>query len=511
MAKRPITVPFTVPSLDSADGVPLYRQLYTGLRRAILDGQLRAGTRLPSTRELATDLGVSRNTVMNAFEQLLAEGYVEGQVGSGTYVSRALPDDLLHARTQTARAPQRARAGRTLARRAALITTTRLNISREQTSTRPFRPGTPALDCFPHALWARLLARRWRKPPRDLLGYVESAGYLPLREAIATYLGAARAVRCEAAQVIVVAGTQQALDMVARLLIDEGDAVWHEEPGYLGARGAFKSAGARVVPVPVDEEGLDVNEGATLAPDARLVYVTPSHQYPLGVTMTLARRLALLEWANRAGAWVLEDDYDSEYRYEGRPLAALQGLDAEGRVIYLGTFSKVLFPALRLGYVVVPPDLVEVFTNARGLASRFSPTVEQAVLADFINEGHFARHIRRMRALYAERQAILLDAAARDLAGLLELKPDAAGIHLVGQLPAGVDDATASRAAAAVGIDVQPLSSFRLKRGGRGGLLLGYAGYDERQLRNGVRKLADALRTVSNSATAAATARATRG
>jgi GntR family transcriptional regulator/MocR family aminotransferase len=246
----------------------------------------------------------------------------------------------------------------------------------------------------------------------------------------------------------------------------------------------------------LDEEGLDVRAGARLAPDARLIYVTPSHQYPLGVTMTLARRLALLEWANRAGAWVLEDDYDSEYRYAGRPLAALQGLDSEGRVIYLGTFSKVLFPALRLGYMVVPPDLIEVFTNARGLASRFSPTIEQAVLADFINEGHFARHIRRMRALYAERQAILLDAAARELAGLLELKPDPAGIHLVGRLPAGVDDGDASRAAAAHGIDVQPLSSFHLKHGGRGGILLGYAAYDERQIRHGIRKLADALRTV---------------
>ncbi len=496
MAKRATTVPYTFVNLDAASGVPLYRQLYDELRRAILTGQLRAGTRLPSTRELAADLSLSRNTVLNAFDQLLAEGYVEGQVGSGTYVSRALPDELLHARAQGQRTTRPPRKGRTLAQRAEPYLHARVNASRDPTQTRPFRPGTPALDAFPHALWSRLLARRWRKPARDLLGYTESGGYLPLREAIAAYLGAARAVRCEAAQVIVVAGSQQALDLIARLLVDEGDTLWLEEPGYLGARAAFTSAGAQVVPVNVDDEGLDVRAGERLAPDARLVYVTPSHQYPLGVTMSLSRRLALLEWANRAGAWVLEDDYDSEYRYAGRPLAALQGLDAEGRVIYLGTFSKVLFPALRLGYMVVPPDMIEVFTNARGLASRFSPTIEQAVLADFINEGHFARHIRRMRALYAERQAALLDAAASELSGLLDIRPDPAGIHLVGWLPAGVDDIAASQAALAHGIDAQPLSAFRAKRGGRGALILGYAAYDERQIRHGVRQLASALKSV---------------
>jgi GntR family transcriptional regulator / MocR family aminotransferase len=497
MAKHSTTVPYAFVNLDGANGTPLYRQLYDELRTAILAGQLRAGTRLPSTRELAAELRVSRNTVLNAFEQLLAEGYVEGQVGSGTYVSRALPDELLHARAaQARRAPQPVRKGRTLARRATPFAQESINLSRNPKHTRPFRPGTPALDAFPNTLWARLLARRWRRPPPDLLGYTEAAGYLPLREAIASYLGAARAVRCEAAQVIVVAGSQQALDLVARLLLDEGDAVWLEEPGYLGARAAFKSAGARIVPLPLDDEGLDVKTGAQLAPEARLVYVTPSHQYPLGVTMALARRLALLEWANRAGAWVLEDDYDSEYRYSGRPLAALQGLDAEGRVIYLGTFSKVLFPALRLGYMVVPPDLIAPFTNARGLASRFSPTIEQAVLADFINEGHFARHIRRMRALYAERQAVLLAAARRELAGLLELRPDPAGIHLVGRLPAHVDDVAVSRAAAAHGVDVQPLSAFCLKRGPHNGLVLGYAGYDEQQIRTGVRQLAVAIRSV---------------
>ncbi len=254
-------------------------------------------------------------------------------------------------------------------------------------------------------------------------------------------------MRCEASQVIVVNGAQQAVDLAARVLLDPGDTAWVEDPGYQGARGALIAAGIRLAPVPVDAEGLDVRRGARAAPGARLVYVTPSHQYPLGVTMSLNRRLALLEWASASGAWILEDDYDSEYRYAGRPLAALQGLDTAGRVIYVGTFSKVLFPALRLGYLVVPPELVDAFVAARALADRHSPSVTQAALADFIDGGHFARHVRRTRALYAERQAALVRAAQRTLGGLLEVAPAEAGMHLMGWLPVGVDDRVAARAA----------------------------------------------------------------
>jgi len=358
---------------------------------------------------------------------------------------------------------------------------------------RAFRPGTPALDAFPSELWSRLLARRWRNPPRELLSYSLSAGYQPLREAIASYLGAARAVLCEAEQVIIVAGAQQALDLVARLLLNPNDAAWIEDPGYLGTRAAFVGAGARLVPVPIDKEGLDVTAGARAAPDARLAYVSPSHQYPLGVTMSLARRLALLEWASRSGAWIIEDDYDSEYRYRGRPLAALQGLDKEGRVIYLGTFSKVLFPSLRIGYIVAPPDLVDAFAAARGVLSRFTPSMDQAVITDFINDGHFARHIRRMRTLYAERQAVLVETARRELDGLLEVNPHDAGIHLVAWLADGADDLKLSEAASDAGVEAQALSSFSVKHRMRAGLLMGYAGYDERQIRVGVRKLATAF------------------
>ena len=494
MAKLSTAMPFAANSLEAGSGVPLYRQLYEDIRGAILKGQLKAGTRLPSTRELASDLRVSRNTVMNAFDQLLSEGYVEGHTGSGTFVSRTLPDELLNARAGQRRAALAQTRRRSLSSRGALLASTPVNVSTGAGRGRPFRPGTPALDSFPFETWARLTAKHWRRPRRELLHQGEPGGHARLRAAVAAYLGAARAVRCEPEQVIVVAGAQQALDLAARVLLDPGDAAWVEEPGYLGAKGALRAAGARLVPVPLDGQGMNVEAGARLEPSARLVYVSPSHQYPSGVTMSLSRRLALIEWASRAGAWILEDDYDSEYRYEGRPLAALQGLDTEGRVIYIGTFSKVLFPALRLGYMVVPADLAEAFCNARALSDRHSPTVEQAVLADFIEEGHFARHVRRMRALYAARQEVLVEAARRDLRGLLEVEPSDAGLHLVGWLPAGRDDREAARAAEAHGVEAQPLSSFCLKTPERQGLVLGYAGYDEAEIREGVARLAAALR-----------------
>ncbi len=340
---------------------------------------------------------------------------------------------------------------------------------------------------------ARLASRRLRGASAATLGYGDPAGYRPLREAIAAYLNGARAARCTPEQVIVLGGTQQAIDLVARLLLDPGAAAWVEEPGYIGARGALLAACVRLVPVPVDGDGLDVATGIARAPEARLAYVTPSHQFPLGPTLGLARRLELLAWADRAGAWIVEDDYDSEYRFAGRPLAALQGLDTAGRVIYLGTFSKVLAPALRLGYLVVPPDLVEAFVAVRALTDRHTPTLDQAVLADFIVEGHFARHLRRVRDLAAERQAALVSAAHDYLAGLVEVTPQLAGLHLVGRLPAGGSDRIAARRAAAAGIVVPPLSACYLGPAPQHGLLLGYASATPAALRDGVRTLAAAL------------------
>jgi GntR family transcriptional regulator/MocR family aminotransferase len=359
---------------------------------------------------------------------------------------------------------------------------------------RAFKPYLPAIEEFPAEIWLKIAARCWRRPYSDLLGYGDAAGYGPLRDQIAAYVKASRAVRCEPEQMIVVSGSQQGLDLAARVLVDPGESVWLEDPGYLGARAAFHSIGAKLVPVPVDDEGLLVETGIDLDRRARVAYVTPSHQYPLGATMSLCRRLALLEWAHRSSAWIVEDDYDSEYRYTGRPLASLQGLDTQNRVIYIGTFSKVLLPSLRLGYLVVPPDLVEAFTAARGHADGHSPLVEQAVLSEFIAEGHFSRHIRRMRNLYEERQGYLVAALRQELDGILEVNPSEAGMNLLAWLPEGVDDRVMAVRAAEFGIDARPLSPHSLEPITRGGLLLGYAGLSKKEIYQGAAKLGKALR-----------------
>lgn len=493
MTKSSSSLPLGIITLNRAAAAALHRQLYDCLREAILRGQLPAGTRLPASRVLAADLNVSRNTVTNAYEQLMAEGYLEGRTGAGTFVTGDLPDVMLQVGPPPASPPthlaQPQLDHRLLSPRGAIMAAAPVSPARDDDGPRPFRAGLPALDAFPFKLWGRLLSRRWRNLSPAMLAYGQAAGYQPLRQAIAAYLGAARGVRCEAAQVIIVAGAQQAIDLAARVLLNPAEAVWIENPGYLGARGALLAAGARLVPVPVDARGLDVEAGVRACPQARMAYISPSHQYPLGVTMSLPRRLALLQWASQAQAWILEDDYDSEFRYTGPPLAALQGLDATGRVIYIGTFSKVLFPALRLGYLVAPPALVEAFVAARGLADRGSPWLEQAVLADFITEGHFARHIRRMRALYAERQSALVELAQQRLAGLLDIKSAEAGLHLVGWLPAGVDDREISQRLAAHGLEALPVSSYAITPLPRGGLILGYAATDLTAIRQGVHRL----------------------
>ncbi len=478
--------------LEPGADEPLHRQLYDRLRESVLTGMLPPGTRLASTRVMASELGVSRNTVMAAFNQLLAEGYLQGRVGSGTFVTRTLPDDVLRAR---AARPERETVdrGRGLSRRGAKLVETPVSVARVGAPV-AFRPGLPALDEFPLDLWSRLVARRWREATPDLLGYGDPAGHGSLRTAIAGHLAIARSVRCDPEQVVIVSGSQQALDLASRLLLDPGDKVWVEDPGYLGARAAITGAGAEVVPVPVDREGLVVSAGVGRAPKAAMAYVTPSHQYPLGVTMSLARRLELLEWARTAGAWVLEDDYDSETRYAGRPLAALQGLDADQRVIYMGTFSKVMLPSLRLGYLVLPPDVVDAFVKARAVSDRHSPSVEQAALADFIDEGHFDRHIRRMRMLYADRQAALLHAAHRHLDGMLEVRAHDVGKHVLGLLPEGADDAALSERARAHRVEAQPLSAYYLQERPKQGFVLGYAAVPERSTRAAVLRLAEALR-----------------
>jgi GntR family transcriptional regulator/MocR family aminotransferase len=493
VSKHAATVPFITVQLAPSDPRALYRQLYDALRIAILDGRLAAGCQFPASRALARQLGVSRFTVVSAYEQLLAEGFIHGTVGSGTFVSAELPgvgrdrDRADPASAANWRQPH-------LSHRGLHLAATRLTALPEDGSPRAFRPGQPALDQFPAAIWARIAARLYRHPARALLTYGDIAGYRPLREAIAGYLRGARAVVCDPEQVVIVSGAQQALDLAVRVLLDPGDPAWVEDPGYPGARAALQGAEAMVVPVPVDAEGLDVAKGAHLQPDARLAYVTPSYQYPLGVTMSLARRLALLDWARSVGAWILEDDYDSEFRYAGHPLAALAGLDTGSQVIYMGTFSKVLFPALRLGYLVVPSAVVEAFVRARAVVGRHAPTFEQAVLAEFISGGYFARHIRAMRNLYQERQAVLVESAKSDLQGLLHVPSSGAGMHLIGWLDPGGDDRAAASCAAVLGIEVPPLSQHVLSASVPPGLLLGYAALEPKEIRAGIRVLARALR-----------------
>lgn len=492
MSKSRVPNPFTRDLLSKVSTAPKHRRLYFGLRDAILSGRVRSGVALPSTRTIARDLKLSRNTVVTAFDQLTAEGYIEGKVGAGSFVTanlvKALPERESHARSRDADAGEEM-----LSRRGRLLASQTIRAIASADGVRPFRSGTPALDEFPYALWARISAQCTRTAPASVLAYSDPAGFAPLRRAIAEYLAASRSVRCTPEQVVVTVGSQQALDLAARLVLDLGDAVWLEEPGYRGARAAFAGNGARIVPVPLDRDGLNLEAGRRFETRPRLIYVTPSCQFPTGVTMSLDRRLALLSFARQTGAWIFEDDYDSEFRYVGRPLAALQGLDEGSRVIYAGTFSKVLFPGLRLGYVVLPPALVDAFVAARTVADRNAPGLDQAVVARFLAEGHFASHLRRMRELYRERQLVLLAAATKHLVGTLHLEPQDAGMHLVGKLRAGRDDVDAAHRAAALRVDVVPLSAYYLRRPVERGLIMCYASSKPALIRDAVKKLKLAL------------------
>ena len=490
MPKQATSLPLSLSS--PSPGIPLYRWFYGEMRAAILEGRIAPGARLPATRDLAREYKLSRATVVTVFEQLKSEGYVEGRVGAGTYVSQVLPDELLQVARTGGKQPARSRRvswsayGRRL----------RLYRGGEPRVTRAFRANQAALDVFPTTLWAQVSARRLRRASTQLLAGGEALGYRPLRQAVSEYLNTSRGVKCSVDQVLIVSGVQEALERAAHLLLDPGDRVWVEEPGYPGADVVFRAVGAQVCPVPVDVEGLDLELGLRRWRDARLVYVTPAHQFPLGVTMSLRRRLAVLDWARHSHTLVFEDDYDSEYRYSGRPIPALQGLDRAGVVIFAGTFNEVLFPALRLAYLVVPPAMVDRFAAAQSITMRHAPLLDQAVLCDFITEGHFARHIRRMRALYAERLAVFLEAAQSHLDGLVEIPGIEAGLQTVGWLSPGIRAERAAQEAERRGVEVIPVSNYSSNRSGRQGLLLGFAAVDARELRRGVGELAKALEAI---------------
>ncbi|MFY1827685.1 PLP-dependent aminotransferase family protein [Myxococcus fulvus] len=488
MPKRSQGVPLSFLMLDPGTG-PLHRRLYERLREAILSGALAPRSRLPSTRTLARELGLSRGTVEEAFAQLDAEGFLERRVGSGSLV--ALPEHARGPRAAVARSGAMVARGAGLSRRGRRMAGDVL--PPEPRDVRPFTPCLPALELFPAKAWARAVARQARALSPERMLHGEPEGFRPLREAIAAHLGPARGVRCGWRRVLVFSSTQQALDLTARLLLDEGDGVWLEEPGYLGARVAFESAGARLHPVPVDAQGLQVDTGRTRAPRARLAYVTPSHQYPLGVTMSLPRRLALLEHARASGMWVLEDDYDSEFRYATRPLAAIQGMDAAGRVLYAGTFNKVMFPSLRLAFLVVPEALVEPFAAARAATEGHVPTLPQAAMADFMDSGHYVTHLRHMRQVYSERRAALLDAWRREGNPRLRLGTAEAGMHVTAFLTEGCEDLTLLERMDARRLGARRLSPLYLGRKRQQGLVLGFSGASPAGLRVAVRELSRLL------------------
>lgn len=468
--------------LDRRARLPLHRQIYGGLRTAIVERLLRPGQRLPSTRALAAELGVSRIPVLEAFEQLLAEGYCESRVGCGTFVAAGLPGERELAQPGPRRDVQVLVPGSGPVAEALDLPWLR--------GSGAFRMNHPAVERLPARVWGRLIARHARNPRLRELLYGSALGLPDLREAIAEYLRTARAVRCEAEQIMITSGSQQAIEIAARVLLDPGSPVWVEEPGYRGAHEPLKHVGARLVPVPVDREGLDVAAGMALEPRARAAYLTPSHQYPLGATMTAARRLQALAWARSTGAWIFEDDYDSEYRYRSQPIASLQGLDRDARVVYIGTFSKVLFPALRVGYMAIPSTLVSRFAVVRDTMDICPPSLVQAALAELLREGHFTRHVRKMRVLYAERRSVLVAALEQEFGDRLDLLGDQAGLHLVAAFrDDDLDDRLLAENAARHGLWTMPLSSCYLGPPSRQGVVLGYGGTETRLIPDAVRRL----------------------
>ncbi len=475
--------------IDAASPEAKSTQVYKIVQRAILSGAAPSGSRLPSTRGFATRLGISRTTVVSAFMQLLDEGYITGRKGSGSYVAAGLPTDLAGVPQPTSRTaanalPVLSAAGQ---RYAALPAET------FSTPAMPFNNAVVAVDARTSDLWRTLVTKRLRVLGDAHLGYGHPGGTPEMRAIISTYLRAARGVRCEPGQVILLSGGQQAIDLVIKTLLDPGAEVWVEDPGYPATTAALVAAGVDVRPVPVDAEGLDVGEGMRRHPGARAAFVTPSHQFPLGCAMSMQRRLELLAWARDARAWVVEDDFDSEFRYSGKPLASLQGLDEAGCVIYVGTFSKVLFPGLRLGYAVVPPALVHVFQAARFLTDRFAPTILQAALCEFMEQGYFTAHIRRMRAHYEAMRDMLVRLLEQRLATHVEVDPPAQGLHLIARLKGGLGDQAVARAAMTAQVQVRPISTMYIQAPPVQALMMGYAGFNPHQMRSAVNRLTRVL------------------
>ena len=472
--------------LSKTDG-PMFRQLYVRLREAILSGSLRGGEKLPSTRDLAEQLGISRTVVLAAYDQLLAEGFGEGRRGSGTYITSSVGSgrEVSPAKSVPLRV---SRFGRTAA-----AEWSRMNFALQaQRSGSPydFAYGRSDLESFPFAMWRRILLRCARKTRVAELDYGQAAGSVALREAICAHVRRSRAVVCDASQIVVVNGSQQALDLIARVLMETGDRVACEDPSYQGTWEVLRAAGVHLLPIAVDRDGLNP---ARLPDEARVVFVTPSHQFPTGVILPLARRLALLKWAKRRNAVVVEDEYDGEFRYEGQPLESLQGLDREGRVIYIGTFSRTVFSALRIGYLIAPKRLVQAFTAAKWLCDRHTSTLEQATLAEFISSGMYERYLRRVRRRNSSRREALMGAIRTYLGNRVEVTGDGSGAHVVLWPRRRIGEEAVISKAAAHGVRVYGISAYCLAKPPRTGIMLGYSRLGEAQIREGIRRLGEVL------------------
>lgn len=480
-------------TINHHNGATITVQLVGALRQLILSGQLPAGARLPASRTLARDQAVSRTTAVNAYEQLTAEGLIRSHVGSGTFVSDTVPTPMQPAPGATdAGLPRVA----TLSSRASEQYFPRLS---HPDTPCAFVTGMPAFDVFPMALWSRLSARHWRTDRSALMRYPDPCGLLELRQSVSQHMRANRGVTCDPEEIFIFNGAQDAFNRIGAMLLDPGDTVWFENPGTIGARNSLISCGAHLVPVPVDAAGLDVSAGLRAAPEFRLVFVTPAHQHPLGHTMTVERRFDLLRAAETAGAWIIEDDYVGEFHYGQHTPPPLKSIDASGRVIHVGTFSKSMFPALRLGFVVAPPRLVPLFQRISRATMQGAPTSTQAIMADFIAEGHFAAHIRRMRTVYAERRDALMTAAARDLDGLLQVQPTETGFHTIGYLPKeGPSEIAVTDAARVAGLSTAPLGQFTLGPVARRGLTLGFSAVPPAQIVRSVATLARVIRRLQS-------------
>lgn len=475
-------------------GVPAFQWIRNSLRTEVLTGRMTPGSKIPASRELARQYGLSRGTILAAMEELQSEGYLETRRGSGTYVSSILPEHLPPAQPLNVRKKHTVAKGRQLSAFAARV---RPFSQYVKPASHAFRTNLPALDLFPTTLWAQVSSRRLRSATaRNLLG-CEVQGYLPLRRAIAQYAHSSRGVNCAPEQIVIVSGIQEGLDLTMRLHVDAGDKVLMEDPGYQGAYAAFHAVGAQIVAAPLDDEGAAPREADFR--HCRLAYVTPGHQYPAGMTMSLQRRLQLLSWAKQYGTAIFEDDYDSEFRFNGRPLPAMQGLDHAGRVIFCGGFNKVMFPSLRLAYLIVPPDMVDLYARAKAITTRHHSLLDQAVLCDFIDQGHFGRHLRRMRKIYEERFGILVECAQQHLSGFLHIAKIEAGLQTVGWLRGSLSAEVVAQRAAAEGIDVVPLCRYCHAASVPEGLQIGFAAVSEREIRDGVIKLARVFAAIPTS------------